>query len=97
MQEWWDWDVFGPYKYRNHHYPNNIPIFVSDLSLFMQEWWDWDVLVPTSTATTTTPTISQFTVSDLSLFMQEWWDWDGFGPYKYRHHHYPNNILLYLT
>ena len=23
---------------------------------------------------------------------QEWWDWDGFGPYKYRHHHYPNNI-----
>ncbi len=61
----------------------------------MQEWWDWDVLVPTSTATTTTPTISQFTVSDLSLFMQEWWDWDGFGPYKYRHHHYPNNIPIY--
>jgi hypothetical protein len=26
--------------------------------------------------------------------MQEWWDWDGFGPYKYRHHHYPNNITL---
>ena len=24
--------------------------------------------------------------------LQEWWDWDGFGPYKYRHHHYPNNI-----
>ena len=24
--------------------------------------------------------------------MQEWWDWDGKGPYKYRHHHYPNNI-----
>jgi len=23
---------------------------------------------------------------------QEWWDWDGKGPYKYRHHHYPNNI-----
>ena len=23
---------------------------------------------------------------------QEWWDWDGMGPYKYRHHHYPNNI-----
>merc|ERR1712098_983223 len=23
---------------------------------------------------------------------QEWWEWDGFGPYKYRHHHYPNNI-----
>merc|ERR1711872_434036 len=26
--------------------------------------------------------------------VQEWWDWDGFGPYKYRHHHYPNNITL---
>lgn len=25
---------------------------------------------------------------------QEWWDWDGMGPYKYRHHHYPNNITL---
>merc|ERR1711935_349425 len=25
---------------------------------------------------------------------QEWWDWDGYGPYKYRHHHYPNNITL---
>ena len=24
--------------------------------------------------------------------LQEWWDWDGLGPYKYRHHHYPNNI-----
>ena len=24
--------------------------------------------------------------------LQEWWDWDGKGPYKYRHHHYPNNI-----
>ena len=24
--------------------------------------------------------------------MQEWWEWDGKGPYKYRHHHYPNNI-----
>jgi len=26
--------------------------------------------------------------------VQEWWDWDGFGPYKYRHHHYANNITL---
>ena len=26
--------------------------------------------------------------------LQEWWDWDGKGPYKYRHHHYPNNITL---
>ncbi|XP_023341496.1 28S ribosomal protein S14, mitochondrial [Eurytemora carolleeae] len=26
--------------------------------------------------------------------LQEWWDWDGCGPYKYRHHHYPNNITL---
>merc|ERR1711974_205107 len=26
--------------------------------------------------------------------LQEWWDWDGFGPYKYRHHHYPRNITL---
>jgi hypothetical protein len=26
--------------------------------------------------------------------VQEWWDWDGLGPYKYRHHHYPNNITL---
>ena len=24
--------------------------------------------------------------------VQEWWEWDGKGPYKYRHHHYPNNI-----
>jgi len=24
--------------------------------------------------------------------VQEWWDWDGLGPYKYRHHYYPNNI-----
>ena len=24
--------------------------------------------------------------------LQDWWDWDGKGPYKYRHHHYPNNI-----
>jgi hypothetical protein len=52
-------------------------------------------LVPTSTGTTTTPTIHA--VSDLSLVVQEWWDWGGFGPYKYRHHHHPNNILLYLT
>ena len=28
------------------------------------------------------------------LGVQEWWDWDGLGPYKYRHHHYPNNITL---
>jgi hypothetical protein len=33
----------------------------------------------------------------MSLVMQEWWDWDGFGPYKYWHHHYPNNITPYLT
>merc|ERR1719282_1648206 len=26
--------------------------------------------------------------------LQEWWEWDGKGPYKYRHHHYPNNITL---
>lgn len=25
---------------------------------------------------------------------QEWWDWNGFGPYKYRHHNYPNNLTL---
>jgi len=25
---------------------------------------------------------------------QEWYEWDGFGPYKYRHHHYPRNITL---
>merc|ERR1712179_429855 len=26
--------------------------------------------------------------------LQEWWEGDGKGPYKYRHHHYPNNITL---
>jgi len=26
--------------------------------------------------------------------VQEWYEWDGFGPYKYRHHHYPRNITL---
>jgi hypothetical protein len=26
--------------------------------------------------------------------LQEWWDWNGFGPYKYRHHKYPNNLTL---
>ena len=23
VQEWWDWDGFGKYKFRHHNYPNN--------------------------------------------------------------------------
>lgn len=26
--------------------------------------------------------------------IQEWWDWDGFGRYKFRSHHLPNNWAL---
>jgi len=33
-------------------------------------------------------------IKHLGKPMQEWWDWDGLGGYKYRHHHYPNNITL---
>jgi hypothetical protein len=26
IQNWWDWDGFGPYKSRPHDYPNNVTL-----------------------------------------------------------------------
>jgi hypothetical protein len=44
MQEWWDWDGIGPYKY--HTCTTTTPTISPYLSLVMQEWWDWDGFGP---------------------------------------------------
>ncbi len=52
----------------------------------------WSVQVPAP------PLPRQYpVVSNLNLVVQEWWTLDGFGPYKYRHHHCPNNIPIYCV
>jgi hypothetical protein len=45
MQEWWDWDGIGPYKYHTCT-TCTTPTISPYLSLVMQEWWDWDGFGP---------------------------------------------------
>jgi hypothetical protein len=64
VQEWWDWDVFGPLQVLAPALPQQYPA-VPDLSLVMQEWWDWDRFGVWSLQVPATPLPQQYcTISD---------------------------------